>query len=191
MKKSIARVGHFTITPGAAGAAETYGDIEWLESEKAGGREYTAEPKGETTSIWADGKEVIAVDENAGYDIKLVLLALIDDMAVDWYGRKKDTAGGIAEYANVGEYPRRGLVPAEDTVDGGGTLTFFYNCQATKRPTKAGKTAEGKLEGQYAEMQIAARPRAKDALVCYEVAKSTAELPTEVIEPQADAPDAG
>lgn len=183
MKKSIARVGHFPITPGNASGPEAYGTIIWLESEKSGGREYTAEPKGETTEIYADGKAVISVDDNSGYDIKLVLLSLIDDIAIAWLGRTKDADGGLAEYANAGEYPRFGLAIAEDTTDGAGLISYYYNCQISKRPSKSGKTSEGKLEGQYAEFQIAARPRASDSLICYE--KTGKILPTAVPEPVA------
>lgn len=181
MKKTIARVGHFSITETSEEKKPTYGEITWFESEKSGGREYTADPAGETTEIWADGKAVLSVDDNNGYDIKLVLLDLIDDIEKAWLGRTVDDKGGVAEFANAVERPRFGLVVAEDTTDGAGKLTFFYNCQVSKRPSKSGKTSEGKLEGQYAEFQISARPRSVDTLVCYEV--KGRELPSVVIEP--------
>lgn len=183
MKKSIAKVGYFTITPPTtAGAKPTYGAITQLESEKSGGREYSAEPNGESADIYADGKVVISLDSNNGYDIKLTLLDLIDDVAQNWLGRSVDTdKKGIAEYANSTEYPKFGLVILENTTDGLGKLTFYYNCQVSKRPSKTGKTSEGKLEGQFAEFQIAARPRDYDSLVCYEHTGTT--IPSAVMEP--------
>ena len=36
----------------------TYGNVKWLVHNEAGGREYSAEPKGEVSSIYADGIEV-------------------------------------------------------------------------------------------------------------------------------------
>lgn len=169
MKKSIARIGDFAIiAPTAPSSTETYGPVNWFESKKSGGREYKAEPKGEVAEVYADGKAVLSVDDNSGYDITLTLLTLVDDVQENWLGRKPDRAGGIPEYANAAERPRRGLAIAESTTDGTGIITFYYNCQVSKRPSKAGKTSEGKLEGQFQEIAIAARPRAEDTLVCYE-----------------------
>lgn len=183
MKKSIAKVGYFPITePTEPGGKPTYGPIKQLESEKSGGREYSADPNGENTEIYADGKVVLSVDSNNGYDIKLTLLDLIDDVAKDWLGRTLDEDGkGVAEYANAPENPKFGLVISEDTTDSLGKLTFFYNCQVSQRPSKAGKTAEGKLEGQFTEFAIAARPRDYDSLVCYEHQGTV--IPAAVIEP--------
>lgn len=183
MKKTIAKVGYFKITaPTEPGGKPTYGAITQFESEKSGGREYSAEPNGEPAQIYADGKVVLSVDSNNGYDIKLTLLDLVDDVSKEWLGRTVDADGsGVAEYADVTEYPRFGLVILEDTTDGLGKLTFYYNCQVSKRPNKAGKTSEGKFEGQFAEFQIAARPRENDHLVCYEHTGTV--IPAAVMEP--------
>lgn len=179
MKVSIAKVGYATITDGDT--ADTYGTIKWLESEKAGGREYTADPRGELAEIYADGKTVITCDTNDGYDIKLTLIDIIDDISKDWLGRTVDKNGNVAEYGNVTQYPRFALILSEKTSDGAGKLSTYYNVQISKRPSKAGKTSEGKLEGQYSEYQLVARPREADTLVCYEQAGNT--LPTAVPEP--------
>ncbi len=183
MKKSIAKIGYFPITaPTLIGNKPTYGTIVKLESEKSGGREYSAEPNGETTPVYADGKAVLSIETNNGYDIKLTLLDLIDDVASAWLGNTVDSTNHtIAEYADNPEKPYFGLVIAEKTVDGIGKITYYYNCQVTKRPTKSGKTSEDKFEAQFAEFEIAARPREYDSLVCYETVGNT--IPEAVVEP--------
>jgi phi13 family phage major tail protein len=180
LKKSIVKVGTFPITQSETGET-SYGSIEWLESKKSGGREYSAEPSGEMTEVYADGKVVYCAEENNGYTIKLTLLALIDKIAKEWLGYTVDSRKGVAEYATGKEYPHFGLAIAEDTTDGKTTITFYYNCQISKRPTKAGKTSEGKFEAQFAEFELNSRPREPDKLVCYEQESDT--LTTNVLEP--------
>lgn len=181
MKKSIVKVGHFTITKAENGAI-TYGPINWLESKQSGGREYSAEPTGELAEVYADGMVVYSAEENTGYNIKLVLLSLIDDIAQAWLGYTVDTVKkAVAEYADAGERPYFGLAIAESTTSGKDKVSFYYNCQVSKRPSKNGKTAEGKFEPQFAEFELAARPRPQDTLVCYEIPVET--LPTAVLEP--------
>lgn len=181
MKKSIVKVGTFAVTESETGEV-TYGAVEWLESKKSGGREYSAEPNGEVTEIYADGRVVYSVEDNNGYTIKLVLLALIDKIAKDWLGYTVDAAKkATAEYADGKERPHFGLAIAESTTEGTTQITFYYDCQVTKRPTKSGKTTEGKFEAQFAEFELAARPRESDSLVCYELECST--LVTTVPEP--------
>lgn len=182
MKKSIVRVGYAQITAGAEGIDE-YAPIKWLESEKAGGREYSSEPEGESTEIYADGKVVRSCDSNNGYKHTLTLLDLIDDVAKDWLGRAVN-ANGVAEYGNMTEYPRFVLLIAEEMTEGGVKVATYYNSQVYKRPKKAGKTSEGKIEGQFAEFEIASRPRASDTLICWEHdVVSVSALPTSVGEP--------
>lgn len=181
MKKSIVRVGYAPITDGETG--DTYAAIKWLESDKAGGREYSSDPEGESTEIYADGKVVLSCDSNNGYTHKLTLLDLIDDVAKDWLGRTVNT-GGVSEYGNVSEYPRFALLIAEEKTAGGVVVSTYYNSQVSKRPSKAGKTSEGKLEGQYAEFEIKSRPRASDTLICWETTVTdVSKLPTAVGEP--------
>lgn len=177
MRKSIVKVGYFPITE--VEGAETYGAIKWLESEKSGGRAYSAAPKGELSEVYADGRVVYSEETNDGYDISLTLIDLIDDIAEDWLGRTV-TETGVAEYANANT-PKFGLAIAESTSDGVGEITIYYNCKVNARPTKAGATTEGSFAAQYTEFAIGARPRAKDMLVKYEIAGN--ELITEVPEP--------
>lgn len=182
MKKSIARVGIALIeNPGTE--TEAIGEYTWLESEKAGGREYSAEPQGESTEVYADGRSVFSLNENNGYNITLTLLAIIDKIAIDILGRKK-TKEGIAEYADGKEAPRFALALAEDDTEGNRVISQYPNCQISGRPSKNGKTSEGSFDPQFPQFAIAARPRAKDKLVCHEITKKqTEELPTEFVEP--------
>lgn len=140
----------------------TYGNVQWLVHNEAGGREYTAEPKGEVSSIYADGVEVYSEEENTGYDITLTLLAFTDDIDEDWLNRVVDETNGTfsEEYANVGEYPHFALVIIEDTTDGVGQTTIWYDCHCTQRPSESGKTSEGgALDPMFPEYPIIAIPR--------------------------------
>lgn len=179
MRKSIVKVGYFPITE--VEGVETYGEIIQLESEKSGGRAYSAVPKGELSEVYANGRVVYSEETNDGYDISLTLIDLIDDVAENWLGRTVDEIG-TAEYANANT-PKFGLVIAESTTDGAGEITYYYNCKVNARPPKAGATTEGSFAAQYTEFAIGARPRAKDMLVKYEVAGNT--IPAEVPEPVA------
>lgn len=183
MKKSIVHVGYFPITTGDKGV-QTYGTISWLESNLAGGREYSAEPTGEASEVYADSVVVYSAEENSGYNIKLTLLDLIDNVAKDWLGLEVNSvSGSIAEYANAGERPRFGLAIVETTTGSKNVITFYYDCQASKRPSEKGKTGEGKFEAQYAEFELAARPRLKDTLVKFRESIPVMTYPTTVSEP--------
>ena len=184
MKTSIAQVGYAPISVNAETGAISYGAIKKFESELSGGREFSAEPKGELSEIYADGKLVKSVEINDGYDIKLVLLDLIDDVKKDWLGFAVDTtAKTTAEYATTTQRPKFCLVICEETDDGGGKITYYYNCQVSKRPSKASKTSEGKSDAQYSEFSISSKPRVADKLVCYETAGTA--IPDTVVEPTA------
>ena len=146
----------------------TYGNVKWLVHNEAGGREYSAEPKGEVSSIYADGIEVYGEEENAGYDITLTLLSFIDDIDDEWLNRVIDETNGTfsEEYADTGEYPHFALVIIEDTTDGVGQTTIWYDCHVTKRPTESGKTSEGgALDPMFPEYSITAIPREDCAAV--------------------------
>lgn len=172
MKQTIRKIGYAPITLDENGE-DVYGEVTWLKSTEAGGREYSAEPQGETTPTYADGICVFSAEQSDGYTIKLVILQIIDKIDVDWLGNKKK-GNGTAEYADGEERPRFVLLVIDDTTDKTGITTVFYNCQASKRPTVAGKTAEGsKFDAQFAEIEIAARPREKDSLVKFEIPGKT------------------
>jgi hypothetical protein len=168
LPRTIKNVGYAMITSVDNNTGKpTYGDVNWLVHNEAGGREYTAEPKGEVSSIYADGVEVYSEEENAGYDITLTLLAFIDDTDEDWLNRVVDSDGQfVEEYANTGEYPHFALFIMEDTTDGVGQIRVFYDCHCTKRPTESGKTSEGgALDPMFPEYAISAVPREDCACV--------------------------
>lgn len=185
MKTGIAKIGYFDITH--ASDNYTYGSIKWLESDKAGGREYKCEPRGESTDIYADSQVAYAIDSNDGYDITLTLLDIIDDIEEDWYGRTADAKGGYAEYAGGSQYPKFGLVIADNNLDGSYAVDFYYQCQVSKRLSRSGKTSEGKFDPQYKEFSIKALPREHDfgkKLVMYNGTYD--KLPTAVDVPDAE-----
>jgi len=162
LPRSIKNVGYAMITSVDNNTGKpTYGDVNWLVHNEAGGREYTAEPKGEVSSIYADGVEVYSEEENTGYDITLTLLACIDDTDEDWLNRVVDPDGEYSEeYANTGEYPHFALLIIEDTTDGVGQIRVFYDCHVTQRPSQSGKTSEGgALDPMFPEYAISAVPR--------------------------------
>lgn len=164
LKKGIAKIGYAMITTGEDGLT-AYDNVKWLESEVSGGREYTAEPNGETTEIYADSISVYSAEENNGYDITLILLAIIDDVEKNWLGNTAISTGGILEVAKPETRPKFALITVEDTTNGNGETTIYFNCTVSKRPKIAGKTSEGKFEAQYPEFSISARPRPTDKWV--------------------------
>lgn len=187
MERTIAKVGYAPIETGSA-SKETYGSVTWLESELSGGREYSAEPTGEALEVYADGIVVYSSEENTGYTVKLTLLALIDKVEKDWLGFVVDnTKKSVAEYANGGERPRFALLVSVADDKWKESVVTYYNCQVSKRPSHTVKSSEGKLDPQFAEFEITARPRKSDHLVRYKLPVDT--LPTTVPIPlQAPAP---
>ncbi len=172
LKKGIAKVGYAPITVSGAGEY-TYGNVKWLKSDEAGGREYTAEPNGENTEIYADSISVYSAEENNGYDITLILLAVIDDIEKDWLNNSELATGGYVEIASPVAKPKFALFLIEDTSNNTGQTTVFFNCQVSKRPSKTGKTSEGSFEAQFPEYTISARPRPSDRWVCAVLPQST------------------
>lgn len=177
IKKTITKVGYAVISP----VDGSYNTITWLVSDEAGGREYSADPKGDSVKVYADGKEVYAEPGNDGYDIKLTLLAATDEVDTIWYSCYETGKNGIAEYATNKENPRFALIVVEDTTDGMGITNIFYNCQCSARPSITGKTKEGSSwEAQFPEYPITASAR-EDGLVRYRIneklTESTSILP--------------
>lgn len=184
MKKTIAAIGYATITY-AAESGYTYGNIKWFESEKAGGRSFSAAARGQTTEVYADGKCVMAITENDGYDIDLQLLDIIDDIEEEWLGNAVDEGGNIAEYAESKQLPKFCLAASYTNNMGQVETEFYYQCQVAARPTRSGKTSEGKFEAQFLDLKLKALPRendpAKKKLVMYKTVGN--ELPTSVAVP--------
>ena len=183
IRKTIRRVGYSLLKTNPMTGEITHGIPIWLVSTEAGGREYSAEPNGELQEIYADGVVVYSTEENNGYDITLTLLAIIDDIDEQWLGNKVDNLG-VAEYASPIPRPRFALFISEDTTDGIGQITIWYNCQVSKRPKNAGKTSEGSsFDAQFLELSIAARPRMDNKLIRYTIKGqnpfSTVPMPTD------------
>ncbi len=162
LKKGIAKIGYAMVTDTSTFA---YDEVVWFESEVSGGREYSAEPNGETTEIYADGISVYSAEDNNGYNIKLILLAVIDDIETKWLNNSTATNGGIVEIASPETRPKFALITVDDTTNGNGETTIYFNCSVSKRPKLSGKTSEGKFEAQYPEFEIGARPRPTDKWV--------------------------
>ena len=181
MTTTLSGVGYAKITKDETTGSDTYGTIIKFESEVSGGREFSAEPKGEVTEIYADGKLVKSVEANDGYDTKLILIDLIDDVNKDWLGNTVAVDGSVAEYAKATSRPHFALVTMEETDEDEKKVTVYYNCQVSKRPAKGAKTSEGKFDPQFKEFAISCKPRATDKLVCYE--KIVTEFPTEIPQP--------
>ena len=181
LEKTLAKVGYALITE-TADKIE-YGDIIWFKSTEAGGREISASPNGETNTIYADGLPVIQATDNAGYDITLQLLAIIDDVETDWFGKKQLADGTILEIGDVSENPRFALVAAKELFANAKKYaidTYFY-CSASERPSKKSKTSEGKFDPEFPEISIAAAPRPDNKFVCTTVYADT--LPTSITVP--------
>lgn len=183
MKRTISRVGYAQIE--YSGNKYSYGDIIWFESEKAGGREFDASPRGDSTKVYADGKAVFSISDNDGYDIKLQLLDIVDDIEKDWLGNEVDN-GAVAEYSTGTEFPKFALVVCYTDTLGKCVTEFYYQCQVAKRPNRAGKTSEGSFSAAFFDIDITSSPRENDPpekrLVMYKTV--TDSIPEGIIEPR-------
>ena len=157
MKTGIVRCGYAPLTISGAGVP-TYGTPVYFADAAAGAREYSAEQKGDVHAVWANSKLVYQGAKNSGYDINLTLIDFIDDVATAWYGDVSATMGsarGKAEPAKVVERPHFALILSEETTDGVGKTTVFFNCCAGKKPSISGKTTEnGDWDDQFPEYPI-------------------------------------
>lgn len=144
----------------------TYGPIENLVTTTSGGREYSLDPRGDSQSVYADSVKVYGDTVNDGYDLSVTLLSVLDRVVQKKWLQMQQTENGIAEYANVGEMPYFALIIYEDTSDGVGQTSVYYWCQASGRPSDAGKTAEGgNFDWAFPQIPLAATPRPTDNLV--------------------------
>lgn len=169
LKKGLIACGYAMLTESEETGAITYADVIWLPSIVAGSREYSAEPRGEMTSVYADSRIVHADNDNDGYDITLTLLNICDNVETDWLNHVAKS-NGMAEYADSGEFSRFALILVENTTDGVGKTTIFYDCRCSKRPSLSGKTKEGSgFEYAFAEYALVSSPRPTDALVKFVV----------------------
>lgn len=185
MRKSIARVG-YAIPTFTKDTGYSYAAPKWFESEKAGGREVKATPKGEPTEVYADGIVALSDNENDGYDLDVTLLDIVDDIEKDWLDNEVDADGnGVAEYSTGKMFPMFALIVVYLLVGGGYETEYYYQCRAQARPETGGKTSEGKLEAAFFSCKLRAYPRTNDEpgkkLVRY--VKRSDTMPTAVVEP--------
>ena len=181
LKKGITAVAYARANYNEATGTLGYGAVRYLNSDVAGGREYSADPRGDSQKIYADSKAVYGDTVNDGYDIKLTLLSTFDEeFRGDWLNEVSDDMG-IAEYANAEEFPYHALIIHEDTPDGVGLISVYYYCQASGRPSDSGKTAEGGNFGfEFPQYPIVSSPRPTDKLVRYQIhgKDKLTEIPT-------------
>lgn len=157
MKTGIVKCGYAPLTISATGVPN-YGTPVYFADAAAGTREYSAEPKGDVHAVWANSKLVYQGTKNSGYDINLTLIDFIDNVATAWYSDTPATMGsksGMAEPAKAVERPHFALIISEETTDGEGKTTVFFNCCAGKKPSISGKTTEnGDWDDQFPEYPI-------------------------------------
>lgn len=185
MNKTLAKVGYAPMETTTDGKID-YKDIIWFKSSESGGREVTAEPNGETATIYADGLPVIIAEENSGYNVKVALLAIIDDIEENWLGNEKTDDGGVLERNKTAERPRFALVVGKERFKGQTTyeIDTYFNCMISKRPSRSDKTSEGKFDPQFPEFEIAASPREDNKFVRHTTYANT--LPTKIVLPTID-----
>ena len=156
MKTGIVRCGYAPLT--ITSNSVTFGTPVYFADVEAGTREYSTEPKGDIHSVWANSVLVYQGTRNSGYDISLTLIDLIDDIATAWYGDIAADMGntsGIAEQGKAVQRPHFALIISEETTDGTGKTTVFFNCCAGKKPSLSGKTTEeGDWDDQFPEYSI-------------------------------------
>lgn len=170
MKKGIVGLTYWPATlttdPITGEPTVTYGAAKQLKTVTSGGREYSAEPRGDSQSVYADSVKVYGDTVNDGYDLDVTTLSVLDgQIHKDWL-QYEETEDGLAEFANVPEMPYFGLAIYEETSDGEGLTSFYPWCQANGRPSDAGKTGEGgNFDWAFPTIPLAATPRPSDKLV--------------------------
>lgn len=185
--RTITDLGYAPITAIDDDGKPTYGEVIWLPHHRAGGRSYDAQPAGTSGGIWADGREVYAYEDNQGYNDTVTTVGVTDDVEEDWYGHTVNADGSIEEYADGKEYPHFALVIIEDTTDGIGKTTIFYDSHINQRSAQSGATSEGSgLNPQFPQHNIAHRPRLDCMCVKMEIPSKTKI--TTIPEPSAATP---
>lgn len=170
MKKGITGIAYAMAHYDKQAGTLTYDAPRYLPSAVAGGREYSANPRGDSQKIYADSIAVYGDTINDGYDLDLTLLSTFDNQFREDLLNEVDDGNGIAEYANVTEFPYMAIIIHEDTSDGVGLTSVYYYCQASGRPSDSGKTAEqGNFDFEFPQYPVVASPRPTDRLVRYQI----------------------
>lgn len=170
MKKGITGIAYAMAHYDKQAGTLTYDAPRYLPSAVAGGREYSANPRGDSQKVYADSVAVYGDTINDGYDLGLTLLSTFDNQFREDLLNEVDDGNGIAEYANVTEFPYMAIIIHEDTSDGVGLTSVYYYCQASGRPSDSGKTAEqGNFDFEFPQYPVVASPRPTDRLVRYQI----------------------
>ena len=170
MKKGITGIAYAMAHYDKQAGTLTYDAPRYLPSAVAGGREYSANPRGDSQKVYADSIAVYGDTINDGYDLDLTLLSAFDNQFREDLLNEVDDGNGIAEYANVTEFPYMAIIIHEDTSDGVGLTSVYYYCQASGRPSDSGKTAEqGNFDFEFPQSPVVASPRPTDRLVRYQI----------------------
>lgn len=189
IEKTIARIGYAMITAATASAI-TYGNLTWLESEKAGGREISSEPQGELQEEHADGKVVFSFDNNGGYKHNLTLLAALDSVDKDWLNKIELDDGSIVEVADNRVPKRFALMVAKELINADKlyAVDIYYNTTASRytKAVKSHKPGEN-LDLEFPQYNLTSRPLETNKLVCRTVYCD--ELPTTVTVPTLSEPE--
>lgn len=182
MNKTIAKVGYALISS-APENPYTYATPVYFKSGEAGGRNVSAEPNGESNTIYADGLPVVVAEENAGYNISLELLSIIDDIETSLLGNIKTEDGSIIEKNSTDERPRFALIVAKERFRASTRyeIDIYLNCIISKRPSRADKTSEANFDPNFPTFEIAASPREDNKYV--RVTLYADELPTTITLP--------
>jgi phi13 family phage major tail protein len=170
MKKGITGIAYAMAHYDKQAGTLTYDAPRYLPSAVAGGREYSANPRGDSQKVYADSIAVYGDTINDGYDLDVTLLSTFDNQFREDLLNEVDDGNGIAEYANVTEFPYMAIIIHEETSDGVGLTSVYYYCQASGRPSDSGKTAEqGNFDFEFPQYPIVASPRPTDRLVRYQI----------------------
>lgn len=183
IEKTIARIGYAMITAATASTI-TYGNLTWLESEKAGGREISSEPQGELQEEHADGKVVLSYDNNGGYKHNLTLLAALDSVDKDWLNKVELEDGSIVEVADNRVLQRFALAVAKELINGDKlyAVDIYFNTTASRytKSVKSHKPGEN-LDLEFPQYNLTSRPLETNKVVCQTIYCD--ELPSSVTVP--------
>lgn len=181
MKTKLVNVGYAPITKIDKDGV-TYGTPVYFAAAEAGGREYSMSPSGDSKIIYANSQQVYLGEENDGYEVKLTLIDIIDDIRENWLN-DVIANNGVLEKTSNEERPRFALILSDKDTNDVGKTEILYNCQVSERPEVAGKTAEeGSWDEQFVEYTIKSSPRPSDGYVRFTIS-GTDELEA-VPEPQ-------
>jgi len=121
-------------------------------------REISSEPQGESGSLYLDSRDVMSVEDNDGYLIKLTM-AKFDKVLDKWFGNNVSEDGKTRDEWTDQTRPRFVLFVRHLTTDAKGEVEMYINCQANRRMSRNGATREGKMAYFFEEAEIKAKPR--------------------------------